>query len=264
MKKIYIVMALLLAVTALLSGCGDDGENSSGNTSQTSQTTQATQSDAESSTEKNGTDLSFGESELPFASVDEDGDEFVGAWKIVDGTGSQFENFAFCFNGEGKAALAIDNTGYYAKYEIKEENGKKTFTSQMLFGINGEYTYSISDDKSKITLTKTDDNSKLTMQRIENFNCIPELNDAKVDENLVGAWKSEDEEYFYFDESGLMYQNQYNTMFTYAEYSAENSVLTAKYSMEGEMSDEYDYKVDGDTLTLNGFSYERIDESELL
>ena len=264
MKKIYIASALLLAVTALFSGCGDDGENSSNNTSQTSQITQAAQSDTQSSTEKNGTDLSFGESELPFASVYENGDDFVGAWKIVDGTGSQFEPFAFCFNGDGKGALAIDNAGYYAKYEIKEENGKKTFTSQMLFGINGEYTYSITDDKSKITLTKTDDNSKLTMQRIENFNCKPELNDAKVDENLVGAWKSEDEEYFYFDESGLMYQNQYNTMFTYAAYSAEDSVLTADYSMEGEMSDEYEYKVDGDTLTLIGFSYERIDVSELL
>lgn len=263
MKKIYTVMALLIAVTALFSGCQDD-KASSNSTDSTSKASQSSQSDTQSAAAEKGESLSFGESELPFATVYKDGDEFEGAWKIVDGTGSQFEHFAFCFNGGGKGAIAIDNTGYYAKYEIKEDDGKKTFTSQMLFGINGEYTYAVSDDNSKITLTKTDDNSTLTMQKIKNFNCKPDLSNSKADENLVGAWKSEDEEYFYFDESGLMYQNQYNTMFTYAAYTADGSVLTAKYSMEGEMSDEYEYTVDGDRLTLNGFSYERIETDELL
>ena len=60
-----------------------------------------------------------------------------------------------------------------------------------------------------------------------------------------------------------MYHNLYNTTFNYAAYTAEDSKITATYSMGGEMSDEYEYSVEGDNLKLNGYSYKRISESEV-
>ena len=60
-----------------------------------------------------------------------------------------------------------------------------------------------------------------------------------------------------------MYHNQYNTMFNYAAYTAENSKIKATYSMGDEMTDEYEYSLEGDTLKLNGYEYEKISVSEV-
>lgn len=255
-----IVSLLLIAVTAsAFSGCGDNSSSSSENQNTTAETTVVETTQASTS---NGNSENTN-TNLPFPKYAEDGDDFTGAWKITEGEGSQYSSFIFSFNGEGRAAMVIDNAGYFGKYEIEVKNGKNTFTTQMIFGLNGEYTYKLSDDKKTITLTKNEDNSTTTMQKLESFNCVPNVENTVIDEELLGAWKSEDEEIFYFDESGIMYHNQYNTMFNYAAYSAEDSKITATYSMGGEMTDEYEYSLEGNTLRLNGYEYERISLSEV-
>ena len=262
MKKIYakIISLLLIAVTAaVFSGCGDNGSSSSVQQNTTSEasaqeTTQASTSNGNSANKN---------SKLPFPKYAENGDDFTGAWKITESEESQTVSFVFSFNGEGRVAMVVDNSGFFGKYEVENKNGKNTFTTQMIYGLNGEYTYELSDDKKTIKLTKNEDNLKTTMQRLESFDCVPNAENTKIDEKLLGAWKSDDEEYFYFDESGIMYHNLYNTTFNYAAYTAEDSKITATYSMGGEMSDEYEYSVEGDNLKLNGYNYKRISESEV-
>ena len=61
-----------------------------------------------------------------------------------------------------------------------------------------------------------------------------------------------------------MYNNQYGTIFTYFTYSAENSVITATYKMGDETTDTYEYSVQGNTLTLNGYTYHQIPAGELI
>ena len=260
MKKIHskIILLLLIALTAAaFSGCGENGSSSSGQQTTAPATSAQETTQAETPTSNNEN------TNFPFPKYAENGDDFTGTWKITEGEGSQYGSFTFSFNGEGRAAMVIDNAGYFGKYEIEEKNGKNTFTTQMIFGLNGEYTYKLSNDKNTITLTNNEDNSATTMQRLEDFDCVPSVESVKIDEDLLGAWKSEDEEYFYFDESGIMYHNQYNTMFNYAAYTAENSKITATYSMGGEMTDEYEYSLEGGTLKLNGYEYERISDSEV-
>lgn len=260
MKKIYakIISLLLIAVTAAaFSGCGENGSSSS------VQQTTAPATSAQETTQAKTLNNNNENTNLPFPKYAENGDDFTGAWKITEGEGSQYGSFVFSFNGEGRAAMVIDNSGYFGKYEVEQKNGKNTFTTQMIFGLNGEYTYKLSDDKNTITLTNNEDNSATTMQRVESFDCVPSVENVKIDEDLLGAWKSEDEDTFYFDESGIMYHNQYNTMFNYAAYTADGSKLTATYSMGGEMTDEYEYSLEGGTLRLNGYEYERISDSEV-
>lgn len=261
MKKIYakIISLILVAVTvAAFSGCGDNGSSSSEH--QTTAPVTTVQETTQPSTSSNG---NAENTNLPFPKYAEKGDDFTGAWKITEGEGSQYGSFVFSFNGEGRAAMVIDNAGYFGKYEVEQKNGKNTFTTQMIFGLNGEYTYKLSDDKNTITLTKNEDGSTTSMQRLDGFDCVPSVENVKIDEDLLGAWKSEDEETFYFDESGIMYHNQYNTMFNYAAYTAENSKIKATYSMGDEMTDEYEYSLEGDTLKLNGYEYKRISVSEI-
>lgn len=261
MKNIYvkIISLVLIAVsTAAFSGCGENKESSASQTQTTAaQATQtATQESASAVTTKT-------DKNMPFPKYAENGDDFTGAWKITKGTGSKLKSFTFSFDGEGKSALIVDNAGYFGEYELKEKDGSKVFVTQLYFGLNGEYTYKISSDKSEIVLTNTEDKSTTTLTKLESIGCIPKAKESKIDKNLLGAWKSEDGEYFYFDNNGIMYHNQYNTMFNYATYSAENSKINAVYNMQEEMKEDYEYSVHGDNLKLNGYDYKKISESEL-
>ncbi len=258
MKKLHtkIIAILLVLSAAAFSGCGNTSSESS-DTSKTELTTQATQ---ETTAPSQVTDDSL----MSLLGIDrENGDEFAGEWKIAGGEGSQFKKFTFCFDGNGKASLVLDNAGYFGKYELKGENGKKRIKTQLVYGLNGEYTYKFSEDKSQVVLTLIEDSSTTTIERVKDFNCVPSPGKTKIDKALLGAWKSENEESFYFAENGVMYHNLYNTMFNYAVYLAENSKINAVYKMESDMTEEYEYSVKGDTLTIDGFEYKRVDASEL-
>lgn len=251
MKKasVKIISLILIAVTAAaFAGCNDNPKQ------QPQTTTAPVQNTADEANEEEDD-----KNALPFPKYAKNGDDFTGAWKITEGVGSQYDSFTYSFDGEGRIAIVIDNYGYLGKYEIKDN----TFTTQMIFGLNGEYTYTLSDDCQKIELVKTEDNSQTTLEKVVKLDCVPKTDGVDADEELLGAWKSEDEEYFYFDESGLMYHNQYNTMFNYAVYTVKGDKISASYKMGEEMSDEYEYTVEGDLLTLNGYRYERIKQSEL-
>lgn len=113
------------------------------------------------------------------------------------------------FNGEGKSILISGTSGYFGKYSYDtDDDNNPTFTTKLVFGLNGTYTYKLSDDKKTAELTNTDTKAVSTLKKTDDTDFIPTPDkDASIDENLVGCWMSDSGEYLCFDKSGIMYQN---------------------------------------------------------
>lgn len=254
MKKFKAIFALVLASMCLLAFAGCDNNGSSSEPTESTEHIEVT-----TQTEKKEFDL------RSLHSYDlENGDEFAGVWQITAGAGSKLENFVYIFNGSGSANLIVGTTGYCGNYGLDEN--AKTFTCQLMFGINGQYTYKKNSD-DEIVLTNTDSEETTTLSRIASFDMIPiPMQDAVIDDALVGAWESESGEYYYFDENGIMYQNQYGTMFTFYKYSAENGVITAVSNMgeEDDQTDTFEYSVTDDELIIDGYEYFRTTTDKLI
>ncbi len=266
MKKNIFKVSLIIAAAVLLfsfEGC-DSEKPSSDSSSQTAAQTETSANQASSSVSEKETDIKALHYFDPQSS-----DPFSGAWRITEGEGSKLEDFVFLFDGHGEASIVIDTMGYCGKYSLDnstDKNGNKisTFTTQLMFGLNGTYTYEFSNENSMAVLTNTENQTTSTLERLASFDFIPIPDpEPEIDESILGAWYSDDGEYFYFDKNGIMYQNQYGTMFTYFKYSAKDNVITATYTMQKEITDTYNYSVDGDTLKLNDYEYKRIPASEL-
>lgn len=253
-KFVRLCSLSLTAVAALcmFSGCNENSSDIEETTS-----VEATQSSSEVSLEESIMDAA------KLHSFDlENGDDFAGAWKITAGEGSKLDSFTYVFDGHGKADLVAGTTGYYGTYAIDED--KKEFTSQLMFGINGIYTYEVSDE-STIVLTNKDNNKTTTLTQVDSFDMIPVPDgNGKIDEAILGAWKSENGNYYFFDKSGIMYENSFSMIFTYYTYSAEDNMIHAVSNMvEGEEKTDFEYSVDGDKLTIDGYDYTKIPASEL-
>ena len=137
---------LVLSSTAVFSGCGQDNS------------LVATTSSIEETTEDSKMNVSEQADLSKLHAINYEGDEFAGAWQIVDGEGSKFKSFVYVFDGNKKAYLVIGTTGYIENYEIEKNtdesgNAISTFSAELMFGINGTYTYEFSDDKSELVLT---------------------------------------------------------------------------------------------------------------
>lgn len=263
MKKLFTKIIAILIISSLtfcFAGCEDDKSSS---------TIKTTQAVTENTDSNESPDKNILKNLHTFDM--ENGNEFAGAWKIIDGEGSQYESFVYLFDGIKEASIIIDNQGYIGTYEMKTEKDKKsgknvkTMYSQLMFGINGSYTYKFSDDKSSVELTNIENNVKTVMQRLVSFDFIPfpEKN-PRIDKKILGAWKSDNGMYLYFDENGIMYENEFDAIFTYATYKADDTVVTSKYKMGEEITNSYKYKIDGDKLTYNDYEYKKISVEELI
>lgn len=254
MNKIIKILsaAAIASIVLTFTACGENTSSKSEPTTEI-QTT-AAQSDAATDTEmKTETDLSA----LHKINT-ESGDDFAGAWKITDGIGAGLKSFTFEFDGNKKAYLIIDNVGYIGNYAFEEKDGQKTFNTQLLFGLDGSYTYEFSDDKNTVILTNIENKSTTTMEKVEIANCIPSPQEnPETDEALLGAWQGESGETVYFDKNGIMYDS-FSFQFTFSNYSVQDSTITSTYVMKEETTDTYTYSVDGDKLKLNGDQYIRI------
>lgn len=66
------------------------------------------------------------------------------------------------------------------------------------------------------------------------------------------------------EKSGIMYQNLFDYMFAYSNYTASEGKIVSTYTTSDQKTtDKYTYSVDGDTLTLNNDTYSRISFSDL-
>ena len=193
----------------------------------------------------------------------ENGNAFAGAWKITEGQGDQFQSFTFVFDGKDNAYMMIGSMGYCGKYELKEDT--KTFGTQQAVGLNGTYTYTFSDDNNTVELFDTETKLTTKMQKLVSFTFIPRAEpDSEIDPSLLGAWKDESGGYIYFEDNGIMYETQKAISFTFYTYSAKNGVVDNTYYMLEAEKGSYKYKVDGDKLTYNGYTYTRISADELV
>lgn len=261
MKKFFtksVITTIICSMLALMAvGCSDNNAQSSEQSqAQPQNTTQAETSVNEESK------FSL---EALHAPKENSADPFVGYWKIVDGAGSQLENFIFLFNGKGNASIIIGNMGYCSAYTIStdQQTGEETFKCQLMFGINGEYSYVVGEDGNKITITNNGEDSVL--ERVENPSFVPTApENPQIDKKLVGAWDSGTGLYYYFGEDGRMYCNSYGTTFTYYTYNAKLDKVTAVYDMGGEQTDTYDYSFDGNDLVLEGMNYTQITPEKMM
>ena len=268
MKKIIIpVLCAALALgSAALSACSGNSsskkENSADNSSAVEATTEpitaAPATDATSGNIIKETDLT------KFFAVDPSGDSFAGKWKITDGEGSQLQSFVYEFDGAGNAYLMVGTMGYIGTYALQTNEGKDVFFTQLMFGLNGYYTYKFADDKTSVVLTNIKDNTTSTLTRVDSYTPVPDSDDSPViDEALLGAWKDDTGEILYFDKSGIFLDEQLNVTFTFYNYSTEDGKITQTYSMTEEITETATYKIEGDTLTYNDYEYQRISADEL-
>lgn len=254
MKKFKAIFAFVLASMCLLAFSGCDDKESPGKTAETTEHIEITE--AQNNGEFNIKDLH---------SFDlENGDEFSGAWQITAGAGSKLGNFVYMFDGKGSANLIVGTTGYCSEYSLDEN--AKTFTCQLMFGINGSYTYKKSSD-DEIVLTNNNSKETTTLSRLASFDIIPiPEQDAVIDDKLIGVWKSDSGEFYYFDNGGIMYQNQYGTMYTFYKYSAKDGIITAVSNMgeEEDQTDTLKYSISDDILTIDGYEYTKASTDELI
>ena len=264
MKRMFLKMicaALALCSVLAFASCGD-GKSSATETTTAPATTAVPSITAPQQTTsgdvKKETDLS------KLHGMAEKGDLFSGSWKITEGAGSKLESFVFQFDGDGNAYLMVDTMGFIGTYAIKAENNQDLFITQLMFGLNGKYTYQFSKDKSSVVLTNIKDKTTSTLVKTDSYSCIPAAEDSpSIDEKLLGAWADGNGGYLYFDKKGIMYETQKGLTFTFYNYNAKDGTVTATYKMKTETTETAKYSVKDDTLTYKDYEYKRVSADEL-
>lgn len=253
-KRAAALALAALLLTPVLTGCKDEDSPSPAPSSQTEETTEgAVTTDA---------DLHS------LINIDYDGNDFAGVWIITEGVGSKLDGFAFMFDGIETAYLMVGTMGYIGTYTMQTEtvNGasQKTFTTQLMFGLDGKYTYEFENDKQDVTLTNIDTGDTTQMKRAAAYEYIPYPDEFPViDEQLVGAWSDDNGNMYYFDMSGIMYEYEKGMSFTFSKYSANGENLSYTYIMQDEINGEAQYSVHGDSLTIDDLQYHRVSAAEL-
>lgn len=192
-------------------------------------------------------------------------DPFAGYWKITEGTGAELNSFVFCFDGSNSAYLLIGTMGYCGVYEVKQKDNQEVFTTQLQFGLNGDYTFAFAEDKRSVVLTSLSNKTTTTLQKLDSFSSIPEPpENPAIDPALLGAWKDDTGEILYFDKNGIFYDSQTFVTYTFYTYSAANGSLQLQYTMKETTNETAAYTVQGNTLTYNDYAYTRIPAEEVV
>lgn len=269
MKKLIslLLVCTIAASGMLLCACGnEDNKDKQKSSSQTADTTFAAKSTADQS-ENAEVDL------MKLHGISDNiENDFAGSWQIIDGEGKQYKDFVYMFDGTTEAILMTGSVGHIAVYSVEDKtddkgNKQTVFTAQMVFGINGKYTFKFSADKQQVVLTSLDDNKTTTMKKLASYEYIPiPDSNPKISKNLLGAWKGDDGEMMYFNESGIMYDVMTGINFYFATYSADGKKASWTYSYSNSKikKESAEYSVKGDTLTFNGHDYKRVSPSELI
>ena len=265
MKRIItklICAALALIAVLSLAACG---EKSSSGTGASSGASQASAASSVSGSAASSSDIKTEADLTKLHQLTSPGDAFTGYWKITEGTGSELKSFVFCFDGAKKAYLMVGTMGYIGNYDLSVKNGENVFTTQLVFGLDGDYTYSFFQNNQIVELKNVSDNTTTTMEKIESFSSIPEApEDPQIDEAILGAWLDDTGAYLYFGKDGIMYSAQKNINFTFYTYSAADGKIKAVSAMTEPIEDEFTYKLDDNTLVFNRYNYKKISADELV
>ncbi len=269
MKRIitkFTCAALALIAVLSLSACG--GKSSSNTDASQTSGASSVQTSGASKVSGAGTSPAEIKTEADLSKLHQltsPGDAFTGYWKITEGTGSNLKNFVFCFDGAKNAYLMVGTMGYIGTYDLSVKNGENVFTTQLVFGLDGDYTYSFFQNNQTVELTNVSDNTTTTMEKVESFSSIPEApEDPQIDESILGAWLDDTGAYLYFGKDGIMYSVQKNINYIFYTYSAADGKIKAVSAMTEPIDDEFTYQLDGETLVFNRYNYKRISTDELV
>ena len=232
MKRFTRILTLSLAALAVfsLAACSDNSSSS-----ESEATTAVTEGTVDEKEKENETTPKRDVNLSELHAINYDGNDFAGAWHITEREeGNTYNSFTYVFDGDSSAYLMMGSMGYISNYELNPDINQ--IATQMMFGINGKYNYEFSDDKNTVTLTNS----------------------------IVGAWKDDSGGFLYFDDQGILYETQKGLSFTFYNYSAGDGKINTKCFMPDETKASVEYSVDGDTLTYNGYKYEKAETSELV
>lgn len=256
MKKIIIKACLLAAAIAsalLFAACGEENNSA--------QPTTVAQSQATAETQPTKFDLNKLHT---FDTTSKD--PFSGVWHITEGDGAKYTSFAYMFDGNKTAFLMMGNTAFMQPYEVStDDDGNCILTAQLMFGINGTFVAEFNTSKDAVALTDNESQQITKIEKLDDYSILPEPDkNPVIDESILGAWTSDDGEYYYFDKSGIMYNNLYNNVYTYSAYSARDGKIKSTYSTGTEDEEaEYTYSLKDGKLIINGYEYKKISTSDL-
>ena len=238
MKKI---IALLLSILIVFSAAALGGCNKT-EPEPTESSTEATQPDVVNSSEDE-----LGEYLAKFTEGD---NPVYGTWKL-----DNYSYLSFVFRNDNLAEMVMGTEGDFTALKLDEEN--KTLTVQFILGLNGTYSYTVSDD-GKILSLKQGANTTV-LKRAKDYDIIPKApKKPKVDSDILGWWESESGLVYFFGADGIMYSNHIS-METGYTYTAKNGKISATYQYGGDVKTELSYKYKDGTLTIDGNEYSRMD-----
>lgn len=230
-KIISMIMAALIAVSAgYLSGCSQE----------------TTTSPTEAVTVKKQTEEN--EIQTYLKGFTEGKNPLYGTWVM-----KEFDYVSYVFRNDGLAELVMDNEGDFTKLTIDEK--AKTLSLAFVLGLNGTYNYSLSDDNKTLTLEL--DGKKYALQRQPDYNIAPNPpKNAEIDNDILGWWKSDGNQIYFFGSDGVMYSNTI-TMETGYTYSAKSGVIKAVYNYGGKVKLDIKYNIKGGKLLIEDQEFEK-------
>lgn len=175
-----------------------------------------------------------------------------GTW-IIEG----YSIPCFIFRNDGLAEMAMGSEGDFTKFTLDTAN--KKLSASFILGINGSYNYKLSDDEKLLILTN--ESSTVTLEKQKDYNFIPKApKNPKVDNTILGWWKSDDGQMYYFGGDGLMYSNQIS-LETYYTYKINGNKIKATYNYGDDVTVELKYSYSKGVLKINGNKYKPYDVS---
>ncbi len=241
MKKILAVSAALAIILSslFLNGCEDK--------KQTKATTAATKATTSSTTKTNQKNTSK-ELKNYLDSFTEGDNPVYGTWKIEG-----VKALSYIFRNDGYAQLVMGTEADFTKLVL--DSSKKTLGVAFVLGLNGTYNYTFSKGNKVLTLKSDKDSFTLTRQK--DYNLIPPApKNPKIDKNILGWWKSQGGQTYFFGSDGIMYSNNI-TMETCYTYNAVKGKIKAVYDYAGKVKINLDYKLKKDSLYIDNVEYRK-------
>jgi hypothetical protein len=239
MKKLFSAfIVLVLVVSTVLCGCGND--NSA--TEDTTTATETTKTTAQSDSTKMLTKY--------YKSFIEGDNPLYGTW-LIEGMNIPY----FIFRNDNLAEMVMGGEGDFASLTI--DTDKKTLSATFILGINGDYNYKLSKDEKTLTLTGSTD--PITLKKQKDYNFIPTApENPTIDSDILGWWKCEDGMIYYFGGDGIMYSNTIS-METFYTYDAKDGKIEAIYEYGDDVNTDLEYSYKDNVLTIEGNKYEEYD-----
>ncbi|MCH5303429.1 MAG: hypothetical protein J1E41_01075 [Ruminococcus sp.] len=235
-KTISLLAVCVLMFSSLICGCGNE------NTAKSTKATETTQKSEDKLTDTN---------ELKnYLSKSVEGDNPIyGTWKLEG-----IDVVSFIFRNDNLAQMVMGTEADFASLSLNTK--KKTLSVTFVLGLNGDYSYELSEDEKILTLSSKGKDIRLIKQK--DYNLIPKSpKNPKIDEKLIGWWESEDKITYFFGSDGIMYSNHIS-METCYTYNADKGKIDAVYDYGGDVKESFDYSFNKDgNLIIDGTEYKQ-------